>query len=1008
MLWIEPCYVLQLVTIKRILELRWKLGRIYFFRLFDNNKGNFCLFTDIYRRQQKGGQHVLNKKYLFTVAAIPAAFVVPAVAGAEEVTTLTITGNPLVGVTLNADLKGAPAGTYIKSYQWYYVEGGSNKPIPSATEATFKLPVEAEGKTVLVEAVTTTDTKYTSNPIVVPELSLKIEKPSFEGYGPQNNVLPGDTVKVIGAKVTDTKGAVIQSNQITYSYEWFYKTGDVFTIISGVNTESYTIPKDALETNKKDISVRVIAKVGTKRVESDFTEVLTVSKQPIETLVTSITNLRKSDSKYQVTDFASFEANVKALETKYQALSATAKASITNYDVLKRALADVEAISKLNKQLDNIPAGQKDLAKYISELEASYDKLDLLQRSLDVNDTLYSGIKALVKEPSDTADLAEVRRINNEVVALLNYDSALIKYAPNSVEALQLAVNKIEADIAKLSKNYQVAVQNQTILKDAKQDLKKIEQFIKLFDKLTANTTANKQVTIAKSIRSSYEKLTYKQLLLVPNDYKVKLLNAENAEQDMINRLNAEIKAYIGDKQYQIKPTADSWQGYVNNINKIVSDYKSLTKNSAAKIIDYDRILILQKDFKAAEKVIKDIDGYKKLANTAGVTESKLKTSYSNTLKAYNKLTTLQQSLVYNAQEFLNSSPNITVGNNGNEPTDKADAEALKVKIQAFANVTSYTFTQFEAEVEEATKQYKKLSSPARKYVTNYDLLTTATKDLTGVRAFHKKVQAAREELDVAKQTKKIESVDAAYAKLPANQQHLAKAQYEDLLKNRLVDTTAPDISKLIQDIAAIETDDLYKVSIQDIQNLANQYNKLSSSDKKRVTNASILTAAIADVKKVESFMKQYDKSFVSNPTTVIKAFAKLTSKQMSLVSENVRQQIIAKEKELQQANDIALTLIEDINSLVQNGDYIANLEAKVTQIRTAYDKLTASEKSVVKNYSKLTQAENDLKKVAEVHALYVSDTNGNEAARKAWQTAYGKLSKKLENLYKNMYAGDL
>lgn len=553
-----------------------------------------------------------------------------------------------------------------------------------------------------------------------------------------------------------------------------------------------------------------------------------------------------------------------------------------------------------------------------------------------------------------------------------------------------------------------MAVQNQTILKDAKQDLKKIEQFIKLFDKLTANTTANKQVTIAKSIRSSYEKLTYKQLLLVPNDYKVKLLNAENAEQDMIDRLNADIKSYIGDKQYQIKPTADTWQGYVNNINKIVSDYKSLTKNSAAKIIDYDRILIMQKDFKAAEKVIKDMDGYKKLANTAGVTESKLKTSYSNTLKAYNKLTTLQQSLVYNAQEFLNSSPTITVGNNGNEPTDKADAEALKVKIQAFTNVTSYTFTQFEAEVEEATKQYKKLSSPARKYVTNYDLLTTATKDLTGVRAFHKKVQAAREELDVAKQTKKIQSVEAAYAKLPANQQHLAKAQYEDLLNNRLVDTTAPDISKLIQDIAAIETDDLYKVSIQDIQNLANQYNKLSSSDKKRVTNAAILTAAIADVKKVESFMKQYDKSFASNPTTVIKAFAKLTSKQMSLVSENVRQQIIAKEKELQQANDIALTLIEDINSLVQNGDYIVTLEAKVAEIRTAYDKLTASEKSVVKNYSKLTQAENDLKKVAEVHALYVPDTNGNEAARKAWQTAYGKLSKKLENLYKNMYAGDL
>ena len=951
----------------------------------------------------------MNKKYLFTVAAIPAAFVVPAVAGAEDVSTITITGNPLVGTTLGTDIKGVPTGTYIKSYQWHYVEEGTNKPIPSATEATFKLPAEAAGKTIVVEAISTTDVKYTSSPVVIPSLSLKIDKPTFEGYGATDYVLPGDTVKVIGAKVTDTNGATIQSNQITYSYEWFYKTGEVFTIISGVNTESYMIPKDALETNKNEISVRVIAKVGSSRVESDFSEVLTVSKQPIDSLTTSIGDLRKSDSQYQLTDFASFEASVKALDKKYQALSATAKTSITNYDVLKRALADVEAISKINQQMDKMKdIDPKDLSKYISELEASYDKLDLLQRSLDVNDTLYNAIKALLKEPSDIADLAEVRKINNEIIALLNYESALIKYGPSSVEALQQAVKKIEEDIAKLPKNYQGTVQNQSILKEAVQDMKKIEQFIKLFDKLTANSTPNKQVTTAKSIRSSYEKLTYKQLLLVPSEYKEKLLNAENAEQDQIDRLNDDINMYIGNNEYLIDPTAVTWQGYVNNVNKIIADYKTLTKNSTAKIIGYDRILQLQKDFKTAEKVIKQMDAYKKLAGTTGVAESKLKSNYSSTLKAYNKLTTLQQSLVYTATEFLNSSPDVSLGDNGKEPIDKADAEALKVKIQSFANVKNYSFAQLEAEVEEVTKQYKKLSSAARKYVTNYDLLTAATKDISGVKAFHKKVQTAREEMDVAKQAKKIQTVEAAYAKLPANQQHLAKEQYEDLLNHRLVDNNAPNISQLIAAIAAIETDDLYTVSMLDIQQLSSEYNKLSSSDKKRVTNATILTAAVADVKKVESFMKTYDKSFTSNPSTVIKAFVKLTSKQMSLVSEQVRQQIIAKDKELQQANDIALSLINDINLLVQSGDYIANLEVKVKEIRSAYDNLTASEKSVVKNYTKLTQAENDLKKVAEVHALYVPATEGNEAARKAWQTAYGKLSKKLENLYKNMYATDL
>lgn len=200
----------------------------------------------------------------------------------------------------------------------------------------------------------------------------------------------------------------------------------------------------------------------------------------------------------------------------------------------------------------------------------------------------------------------------------------------------------------------------------------------------------------------------------------------------------------------------------------------------------------------------------------------------------------------------------------------------------------------------------------------------------------------------------------------------------------------------------------MYIVSIDKINQLSAQYNKLSSSDKKRITNASILTTAVSDVKKIDSFMKQYEKSFNSNPTTVIKAYAKLTAKQMSLVSPAIRQAILDKEKGQQQSNDTALNLIETINGLLENGEYIANLETKVKEIRTQYDALSASEKKVVKNYSKLTQAENDLKKVAEIHALYVPAGEGKEEARKAWQTAYGKLSKKLEILYKNLYSNDV
>ncbi|MEB2280745.1 hypothetical protein LAV73_12135 [Lysinibacillus xylanilyticus] len=953
----------------------------------------------------------MNKKLFLTAAAIPVALIVPTVAGATA-NTVSITGNNIVNETLKASIENLPANSIVNGYQWYYVDGSNdstNKPISGATTASFTIPVEAAGKAVFVEATTTNGDKYKSETRSINELKLSITAPRIDSSS--NYAVPGELVQVAGANVTDDAGAKLQSSQITYSYQWFYKVGESFTIIDGATDDTYKIPIDALEKGMKDIIVKVKAKVGSSFVESDVSAVRSVSNEPSDSMIEDIKTLLINDNKYNMTSLESFKSAVTALESQYQALSTAAKANVTNYDVLKRAVADVDLISKLNEKVDKVKeVNEKDLPKYLKEIDEAYDKFDLLQRSLDLNDALYNSIKNILKDPADIEEFKEVRRINQAIVALLTYENSYVKYVPTSLESLQAAVETIEKDIAKLSQNYRATVQNQAILSDAKADIKKVEQFIKLFDKLSEKDSPSKQVTTAKSIRTSYEKLTYKQLQLVPAKYMHTLLQAENAENSQIDKLNSEIDSYVGDliDSYPIDPSVTTWQSHVNNVNRIINEYKGLTKNSAAKIVGYDSIVTLQKDFKAAEKIVKDMDAYQKLSVTPGVAESKLKTNYTNVLKAYNKLTSLQQSLVYNANDFLLNTPTITVNTNGKEPDDKAAALALKADVDKLADVTKYTFVQFESAVNAATTKYKNLSSAGRKYVTNYYLLTAASKDLSGVKSFHKKVQTAREETDATKQAKKIQTVQTAYAKLPANQQFLAKQQYEDLLNNRLEDGNAPDITKLNNEIAKIVSNDTYTVSMEKIKELSTQYNKLSSSDKKRITNATILTTAVSDVKKVESFMKTYEKSFQSNPTTVIKAFAKLTSKQMSLVSPEIRQSIIDQDKNQQQSNEIALKLVESINSLLVNGEYIDDLETKVKEIRTAYDGLSASEKSVVKNYSKLTQAESDLKKVAEVHALYVPATNDNAAARKAWQTAYGKLSKKLEILYQKMYANDL
>ncbi|WP_249661869.1 hypothetical protein, partial [Lysinibacillus fusiformis] len=81
-----------------------------------------------------------------------------------------------------------------------------------------------------------------------------------------------------------------------------------------------------------------------------------------------------------------------------------------------------------------------------------------------------------------------------------------------------------------------------------------------------------------------------------------------------------------------------------------------------------------------------------------------------------------------------------------------------------------------------------------------------------------------------------------------------------------------------------------------------------------------------------------------SNPSTVIKAFEKLTSKQVSLIDAETRQLIMEKQQGQQQTNENALMLIESINSLLVKGEYVDGLEDKVKEDRAKYDELRATD----------------------------------------------------------------
>lgn len=142
----------------------------------------------------------MNKKLFLTAAAIPVALIVPTVASAAE--TVIITGQNIVNETLTVDK--LPENTVVNAYQWYYLEkidgedgskNTTNKPISGATSSTLKVPVEAAGKSIFVEATTTDGKKFQSETRKINQLDLEITAPTLEGYSASDFVAPGKPLK---------------------------------------------------------------------------------------------------------------------------------------------------------------------------------------------------------------------------------------------------------------------------------------------------------------------------------------------------------------------------------------------------------------------------------------------------------------------------------------------------------------------------------------------------------------------------------------------------------------------------------------------------------------------------------------------------------------------------------------------------------------------------------------------------------------------------------------------
>lgn len=245
---------------------------------------------------------------------------------------------------------------------------------------------------------------------------------------------------------------------------------------------------------------------------------------------------------------------------------------------------------------------------------------------------------------------------------------------------------------------------------------------------------------------------------------------------------------------------------------------------------------------------------------------------------------------------------------------------------------------------------------------------------------------------------------------------------------------TETDVDKVIKKIAALPSN----ITLKDkgaVQSARNAYDALSSSDKKKVTNYSKLTAAesrIAQLEKEErdraaankviALINDLPKDITLNAKQEVSnarnAYNALTGDQKKLVTNYDRltkaeaaiRQLEQNEKDRAEANKVV--------SLINNLPNPITLDSKdaVSAARNAYNMLTASQKGYVTNYSKLQAAENRISELeaeardqAKVNAVItainaipdsvtLSDKGTVESARDLYNALPDNLKSKVVN----------
>lgn len=562
-----------------------------------------------------------------------------------------------------------------------------------------------------------------------------------------------------------------------------------------------------------------------------------------------------------------------------------------------------EATKRLVANYSNLEPYQKaaNVSKQITALRISNS--NEYRVAVKAAKDLYEGLgtaKDFVKNATDLqlaeANIAAAQAIETLIAGIATADDKISK-----IDEARKAYNTPEGqniDAASVKK----IVNNLSELTSWESSHKAVLNVITLVEKL--DPAARDYTKKAKAANTAYLKLDAQKQESVKS-YK------NNSLKDKVEAMN------IIDP---ILALSTSRKDYKETVAKLLEAYTKLSTTAQALVTNYPALITAQGFIETAQQFD---DKIMALANEPDASFVAKVVALSAEYKAMDK----------NAKKLVTQYKTLTT-------YEKNNANVVKViNLIAALNPTNKDYTK---KVIAARKAYNALDTASQKRVTNYEQLT-AVEDVASLIGL----------IETLKPTSKtflndLKTARANYDALPEEKQQ-AIINYDKLVTAESELTSASGVIALIEAADPAAEDYLTK-----LMNARVAYDKLSSGQKKLVSNIKLLTDREKQVKPILNVMVQIDgldpstSSFVSKVSAARKAYDKLTKDQKAFVNNIAT---------LQSYEPLA-NVIDLISKLKASSK---TFQADTVEARALYDALSKEMQQYVTNYKLLQAAETSI-----------------------------------------------